>query len=755
MSLTFDSACQAAIDLAKRCLPGNAKLDIGLLMGALYHSTDLKTKYPFLEKHLPPPKPIREDLPTVRLSEELMPLFNRLPEGHPVCAEELFTLATNCDSGRKYLLSLGVAEEELASLLTPSTVEKDPTVWRGSLERQKAIGALDSYGRILTASEPPHKGVAGMEDSLVKLYGALVKLGRKNVIIHGPPGCGKTALVYEFARQIFHKEESLPHLLRDRDIFELSPSFLRSGASVVGQYEARVKSLIEVLQANPRIILFIDEIHSFFQSGLHERGPFSDANESFKSYLGHSETSCIGCTTTAEYRHHIEPDGALARRFEVIKLGPPSRETTLAILKARLPRLREHYDPLIIPDSIIKLVADVTDEYLPGRYQPDKSIQLLDRSCATALLARPPATEVTKEYVLQALVATTGRSIYTAEQLREDSVYQQLRKKILGQDETLKEISHAFIAGLGNWKGNKGPRGSFVFFGPTGVGKTQTARELARILGGGEEALIRIDCNTLMGSGHDSGPVINRLIGSPPGYVGYVRGQGGILSRIRDMPECVVMFDEIEKADPGIGKILLQVLDEGRVEDSQGNLLDFRRSFLMFTTNAGCVYDHREKIGFAPLGNKQPSAKSPYASVDSVLADLRARGFGEEFLGRHLRFFLFRNLTGKVVNSIIANKLEWLRDTAELKGYRLKWENEIIPHLASQWQPRFGVRHLTTILRNRIIEQLSVAEAQSELSGVEEIFLKIMFERSSVEVQDLAGYAQRRREGSVLVIEVA
>jgi ATP-dependent Clp protease ATP-binding subunit ClpA len=316
----------------------------------------------------------------------------------------------------------------------------------------------------------------------------------------------------------------------------------------------------------------------------------------------------------------------------------------------------------------------------------------------------------------------------------------------------LREIARAFIAGLGSWRQSKNPRGVFLFGGPTGVGKTETALLLSKIFGNGKEQLIRIDCNTLQGSGHDSGPARSQLLGSPPGYIGYVRGQGGLLSKIRDMPESIVLFDEFEKSHPGVGELLLQIIDNGRIEDVDGNVLDFRRSYIIFTTNAGCIYDFR-KLGFQKENLDLPD--TPRADPEAMKRELRARGLGEEFLGRIGHIIVFNGLSGESIHEIVAHQLNGLKHTAELKGFELEWTDSFESHLSSQWQPRFGVRHLTTILRNRITEQLSLADAEGELEGVSGIRLELMSHQEVLELPDVAGLAARTREGTTLVIKLA
>lgn len=746
MGLKLDSECQAALDLAKRAVPEGGELDTILLLSAVYNSTHVREQHPELAPYLKPLEEVRKSTPAkVSVAESLQPVLGELSlSGTAVTAEKLFAALLDTEAAREHLKARHIPAKKTADEKAPESA------WRRSPEREAVIKALSSFGRMLTATQPPHKGVVELEAPLKALVRTLSKMKRKNAIIIGYPGTGKSALVYELARRLVNGHPAIPPRLRDLDVFELSPSFLRSGASMVGQYDERVKSLIQVLQANPKVVLFVDEIHSFFQSGMHMHGPFTEANESFKAALGKGQVSCIGCTTTAEYRHYIEPDGALKRRFGIIHLEPPSKKTAIRILQARRSRVEDYYG-LKIPDDVIERVVELTEEYLPSRFQPDKSIQLLDEACAYCVTSDPPLEQITEEALWQAIEDMIGHSVVRAEKLTEEEVYDQLRTSIIGQDKTLNEVSRAFVAGLGGWQKRTAPRGVFFFCGPTGVGKTETAVLLAKILGGGKDSMIRVDCNTLQGSGYDSQPAINRLLGVPPGYIGYARGQGGILSRIRDMPESIVLFDEIEKADPGVGKLLLQILDDGRVEDVDGNILDFRRSFIIFTTNAGCVYE-RKQIGFE--GSPRTKRRSPGVDVEALKADLRARGYGQEFLGRISHFFTFQGLEVDAVLRIIQVQLERLHQSAELRGYKLEWAEEIVPYLSSKWQPQFGVRHLSTILRNRITEQLSVAEAQGELKGVKKIRLEVMDAGAGQIGTGVAGQAIREKKGNTLIIRI-
>jgi ATP-dependent Clp protease ATP-binding subunit ClpA len=744
VALDFDDVCRQAVDAAKSCVPEGCALEVGVLMGALYHAAGLKERLPQLEECFERPAAVRSSQGKVPLSDELKPVFTKLAGlDRNISAEELFAVLVASEAGRRDLLRRGFGESAVEDVLR---VMRPQTAWRVSPDRRDALAALSSFGRMLTEEEPPDRGRTELEEPLKALVMTLSKMKRRNAIIVGFPGTGKTALVYELARRIVTGHPTLPPPLRDCDLFELSPTFLRSGASLVGQYEERVKALIEVLTAHPRIILFIDEIHSMFQSGVHVRGPFSDANESFKGVLGRGEITCIGCTTHAEYRHHIEPDGALMRRFARIEIRPPSRDTTLRILRERRPRVEAHYAPLRIPEHVLERVVKLAEEYLPARFEPDRSIQLIDHACAWMTVEQPGAVEVTEEAVVEALEHVLGHPIVRRERLTEEEVYRRLRSKIFGQDRVLHDLGKAFVAGLGAWRRTSGPRGVYLFGGPTGVGKTEVAKHLGRILGGDRDALIRVDCNLLQGSGGDGGPVRNLLLGVPAGYVGYARGQGGILSRVRDLPECVVLFDEFEKADPSVAELLLGIIDEGRAEDVDGNLLDFRRAYLIFTTNAGVDYGEGG-LGFWSEGERTPAVEQ--SALHDVLR--RRLGIGNEFLARLTHTFLFEGLTGEVVSGIVALQLEQLGRMAELRGKSLAWEPGVVRHLAHRWQPRFGVRYLTAILRNRILEQLGMAEATGELDAVSRIRLC----PGDAPDEYLAGASSRRVDGDTLHITIS
>jgi len=728
----FSPEAQEALDLAKRVIGDDAELTADVLMAAAYTTGEMADDLPELAPYLKEPKTRRRKVPeAVTVADALRPVFEFLADDDFVTIDELMGALLESDAGRDYLIGAGlpirdferVREIVRGDALPGGESEEQPdTSWRDSPERAEVVEALSSYGRMLTEGKPPRKSVVEMDAQMRRLQKTLLKMKRHNLIVTGHPGTGKTALIYEFARLLLLRDEAIDPRLRDRDIFELSPSFLRAGAGVVGAYDERVSSLIKILEAHPKVIMFVDEVHSLLSSGMHERGPFTEANEAFKQALGRGTITMLGATTIAEYRHHIAPDRALERRFGLLKIDPPPRDATIRILEARRPRLEAHYAPLKVPDVVLEKAVDLTDDYLVTRFQPDKAIQILDEACALMSIDDSEAEELTEEALVEALEDAIGHGLVRPEALTIEGVLKHLKKKIVGQDKALDRIAQSFVAGMSvGWGRKKEPQGIFFFCGPTGVGKTETALQISKLLGAGSKALLRIDCNTIAGHGVDAkGPITNQLLGVPRGYVGYSRGEGGLLSKIRDMPECVVLFDEIEKANPAISDLLLQILDEGRVHDTDDNLLDFRRAFIIFTSNAGTTYEGSYgTIGFRPPGEEaQDVAGSgvPRVTRESVLADLRQRGYREEFLGRNIDFVVFDSLDEESIRTILERQLAALDETAEMQGYDLEWDPVIVEHLVGQWQPRFGVRNLTSILRHRIVEQLAIADVQVVIS---------------------------------------
>jgi ATP-dependent Clp protease ATP-binding subunit ClpA len=737
----------AAVELAKSALPASAKLDTGTLMAALVHSSHLKTDYAFLVQVLPAPRPIRQPSGSVVLEDGLRVVVNGLlaGSGPEVGVDEFFLRLLDSEEGGRAVQALPRSQlDALAADLRRGKRGSATAGWRQSEERRTALAALAPFGRVLTERVLDERPFDGRADELGALVRALCKPKRRSALVVGQAGTGKTALVRELARQIVQGADTLPARVRELDIFEILPTKLKSEASMAGQYEARLEAIITVLREHPQIVLFIDEIHSFLQSSVHHRGTFSEANESLKASLGHGEIACIGCTTLSEYRHFIEPDEALVRRFKVIRLAPPTRQATLSVLRRRAPAMEEHFG-VAIAATLLERAIDLSERYLPGRSQPDKSLQLLEDACAFACTQTPPQRELGEPALLMAVEDVIGHSVVRAGQLTEESVLERLRERFVGQDKVLAEISRAFVAGLSEIMSRKGPRGVFLFSGPSGSGKTEVAVELSRILSD-RPALIQINCNGLSG-GYDGGPLQSVLFGPPPGYIGYARGQGGVLSRIRDLPEAIVLFDELDKAPPRIYEQLLQIIDKGIIEDLEGRPLDFSRAFIIFTSNGGWRNSSRRLVGF---GTAEDSEANRLSAIESVRQALAQDGMPPEFMGRIRHFFVFETLSREAVATVIARQLARLGERVRAQGLALEWHQTLIPHLLAHWEPRLGVRHLHRMLENRVVEQIGVADAQGELAAVRTIRLQVLDGANAGRGGE--GRVERKRQESVLVL---
>lgn len=758
-SLTSDA--QDALKLAKRAVPDGESLTPELLLAAACRTGGLAEDFPKLVNCLPEVTPVHDTEPEqVQVSEALRPLLRSLAEERDASLPAMVKILLLSPTVRTYLAERGLDTTEINEVVTqlkpspaipPAALAGDG--WRSSSARTAVLDELAPWGKALTVEAPAVVGVKRMDQRLHSLQKNLLKMRRPNALIIGQPGTGKTALVHEFARLIVTGDERITPPLRDRDVFELSVSLFRAGTGIVGEYEKRVAKLIRLIEQNPKVILFVDEIHQMLQSGVHESGPFTQGDQAFKQAIGRGDFSIIGATTLSEFAHYIQPDGALVRRFGLLRIEPPTPDEALEILRGRADQFREHYAPLKIEDPILVRTIELSEDLVIGRFQPDKALDILDEACAECLVHEPPLSEITEAVLMDAIEDEIGHSVIDGSSLTVDVVRDRLRRTIIGQDSAIDQIARGFVAGLSpEWLDHDGPRRVFFFCGPTGTGKTETASQLSTILGGGREQLIRIDCNTLMGWGTDDpGPILNRLLGVPPGYVGYARGEGGLLSRIRDTPEAIVLFDEIEKASPHIGKVLLQILDEGKVDDNDGNTLDFRRAFIVFTTNAAARYATARPLGF--LGEGQaPTEQIPSVTVEAVKQELRDLGYGEEFLGRNLDFVLFQGLTRDVIETILRRQLQQLRATARDRGYGLDWTDEIFDRLMTGWTPRAGARIAFTILRGRVEEQLALAEVEGQLSGVTRIDLRLLPAEAEA---DEIGRARRVREGDVLAIYVA
>ena len=388
-----------------------------------------------------------------------------------------------------------------------------------------------------------------------------------------PPGTGKTSLIHTLALKIIARDPVLPPALAELDLFELSPLFPRQGdpsvTPVNPQEDFRhARRLFQLLENAPGVVLVIDRLITFLHM-LYRLSAHQELMDEFRSALDGGRVTCIAGVHPDDLDKLNELDRSFVRRFRSLHLPPPSSEDVARILAGRVEKLQQHFAPLQIPGDVLPRVVALTDQHLRDRSQPEKSIRLLEAACARAALEQPPAPTLTETHVLQSLEGFIGPVILPGKGLTVAELHARLSEAIVGQAEGLRTLAEAVIAGQADdgWFMRPGPRGVFLFGGPTGVGKTETAMVLARILGGGTDALVRVDCQNLQGSGEgwEANTLTWRLLGVAPGYRGHVPGcRDGLLTRVRDFPECVLLFDEFEKADATVGRLILRILDEGK-----------------------------------------------------------------------------------------------------------------------------------------------------------------------------------------------
>ena len=733
MRATFDPAASTAITVAKRALAEGVDVDVRTLVAALCQSEPVIAKVPQLADLLPfgPLQPRREVVGLVRLAPALRAPIRRLRHGRgeagPVEVGVFDLLRAILDDAdcRQVLEAAGVPASSLDrahALLPPEPLEP---VARALLER---------YGRLLEESGPPHPSLAPAEPVLVQLVQTLGQRKHRSAIVVGPAGSGKTSVVHELARRMVGRHPSIPMTLWDRRVFALQPHLLRSGADRAGELDQRIRSLAAVLSVNPRLILFVDDIPTLFL-----RGP-ADAFQELWQEIVAGRIACIGCATPTEYRQHIEASDILAQGFAKIRLDSPTSEQTTQILSLRKADIESHYGVTIPAELLAKTVA-LVECWLPASHQPRGAIDFLELAANEVRCAVPPGLGLTESFLTEVLERKIGIPILHAARLTAGDVFKALSAKIAGQTEPLRELSDAFVAKLGSFHSERGPRGVFLFAGPTGIGKTQAALELARILGAGRDCLVRINANTLEGSGYDLGPATAELFGPPPGYTGYVRGQGAALGRVREFPESIVLFDEIEKAPPGVANLLLQILDEGRTQDMDGQVLDFRHSFIVFTTNVGNGGHGVHPIGLSAGDNVSRAG----SEQDRVFSALHQMGFSDEFLGRIDRTFVFAPLGQDAIREIFMLRLADIKAELARRGLELDVPPGLEDHVVSDWAPRFGARHVTHRFERELSDQLSLAESEKQLSNIRRVRLAVS-----------SGQGKRRTiDGDALVIEIS
>ena len=571
--------------------------------------------------------------------------------------------------------------------------------------RRAETRVLDQYSRDLTliAGGGGTDPVVGREREISRVIQILSRRTKNNPVLVGEPGVGKTAVAEALARRVARGE--VPDTLKNRRIVTLDLASMLAGTKYRGDFEDRVKCIIKEVQRAGDVIVFIDELHTIVGAGSAEGA--IDAANILKPALGRGEIQVIGATTPEEYRKHIEKDAALERRFQPVNVPEPDGECCERMLLALRGSLEAHHG-LRITDEAVSAAIRLSTRYICDRYLPDKAIDLLDEAASRVRVEGSPSrTQVEASDVAEVVSAWTGvpaSAITEPESERLLRLEEALHRRVVGQDEAVSAVARAIRRGRVGLADPRRPLGSFLFLGPTGVGKTELCRALAEAVYGDEEALIRLDMSEYMEK-----HAVSKLIGSPPGYVGY--GEGGQLTeRVRRRPWSVVLFDEIEKAHEDVYNLLLQIMEDGRLTDSEGRRADFRSTIVVMTSNVGAkaITENRPALGFSGAARDGDGAVR-----EAVMAELR-QTFRPEFLNRVDDAIVFRRLTSADVRRIARGLTDAVRERMRALGVQLEVTDAALDLLAERgFDPTYGARPL----RRCICTQLEDPAAEALLSG--------------------------------------
>ena len=626
---------------------------------------------------------------------------------------------------------------------------------RGLAEFARDLTAMARMGQL----DP----VIGRDTEITRAVQILSRRTKNNPVLIGEPGVGKTAVAEGLAQKIAAAE--VPDELMDKRLLSLDLSAMVAGTKYRGEFEERVKALLDEVRREGNVILFLDELHTIVGAGSAEGAV--DAANILKPALGRGELRVVGATTLAEYRRYIEKDAALERRFQPITVGEPTEEQALAILRALRPRYESHHR-LKISDEALAAAVTLSRRYITGRFLPDKAVDLMDEAASRVRMGTRPDSPELRAMEAKAAEAERDRAAAVAEQnyeraamlrdvehscreqaeqerealrraqrekqrtvgeedvaavvsawtgvpvtrLTEDEGERLLRledtlhARVVGQDEAVREVARALRRARAGLRDPKRPVGSFLFLGPTGVGKTELCRALADAVFGDEEALVRLDMSEYM-----ERHTVSRLVGAPPGYVGYDEG-GQLTEKVRRRPWSVVLFDEIEKAHEDVWNLLLQILEDGVLTDAQGRRVDFRNTVLVMTSNVGAkaITSSAAKLGFA----QAEDGDGGFARVkETVMAELRAT-FKPEFLNRIDSTVVFRRLSRADVSAIARRMLEATVQRAAALGVTLTVEDAAVERIADEgFDPLYGARPLRRVIR----AEVENAVAELLLSG--------------------------------------
>jgi ATP-dependent Clp protease ATP-binding subunit ClpC len=693
-------------------------------------------------------------------------LLGLIREGEGVAAQVLVKLGADLTRVRQQVIQLLSGYQGKETVVQGGPAEGTPST---SL-------VLDQFGRNLTAAAREGKldPVIGRDNEIERVMQILSRRTKNNPVLIGEPGVGKTAVVEGLAQAI--AKNDVPETIKDKQLYSLDLGALVAGSRYRGDFEERLKKVLKEIKTRGDIILFIDEIHTLVGAGAAEGA--IDAASILKPMLARGELQTIGATTLDEYRKHVEKDAALERRFQPIQVKEPSVAHTIEILKGLRDRYETHHR-VSITDGALAAAANMADRYVSDRFLPDKAIDLIDEAGSRLRIKRMTApaelrefdekiaaarkakesaidgqdfegaasfrdkekslieersaaeknwkatdldkvTEVDEELIAQVLSASTGIPVFklteeeTARLLRME---EELHRRVIGQDQAIKALSQAIRRTRAGLKDPKRPGGSFIFAGPSGVGKTELSRTLASFLFGDESALIQLDM-----SEYSERHTASRLFGAPPGYVGYDEG-GQLTEKVRRRPFSVVLFDEVEKAHPDIFNSLLQVLEDGRLTDSQGRTVDFKNTVIIMTTNLGTRdISKGAGLGFANSDDDLTN----YERMKAKVSDELKSHFRPEFLNRIDDVIVFHQLTKEQIISIVDLMVANLDERLKVKDMGIELTQGAKDLLAARgYDPMLGARPLRRTIQREIEDPLSERILFSELKAGEIIVVDV------------------------------
>jgi ATP-dependent Clp protease ATP-binding subunit ClpC len=705
-------------------------------------------------------------------------LLGIVKEGESVAVRILADLGI--DPGKLQNEILSILKEEVAGARSAG----------GDAEKSMSTPTLNQFGRDLTelAAEDKIDPIIGRDNEIERVIQILSRRTKNNPCLIGEPGVGKTAIAEGLAQKIV--SGNVPEILKGKRVVTLDLASMVAGAKYRGEFEERLKKALAEIRKAGNIILFIDEMHTIIGAGAAEGA--IDASSILKPLLARGEIQVIGATTLDEYKKHVEKDAALERRFQPIMVEQPSEEEAFEILKGIRDKYEAHHN-VKITEEALKAAVELSHRYIPDRFLPDKAIDLIDEASSKVRLKSftiPPDLKEMEENV-QKLRKDKEEAIRLQEfekaarirdkeqklkeeldkakaewhqnnQTRTDTVTEEeiaavvstwtgipvsrltqdeserlmnlesvLHKRVVGQDEAVKAVAKAIRRGRVGLKDPKRPIGSFIFLGPTGVGKTELTRALAEALFGDENVMIRIDMSEYMEKF-----TVSRLIGSPPGYVGYEEG-GQLTDKVRRKPYSVVLFDEIEKAHPDVFNILLQILEDGRLTDSQGRTVDFKNTVIVMTSNVGArLITEPKRVGFAP--DTEPAAN--YEEMKkNVMGELK-KAFRPEFLNRVDEIIVFHPLEEKHLREIVGIMLEQFAKRLEKNDIEVQVTDSVKDLIVKKgYDTVYGARPLRRSIQSMIEDRIAEEMLEGKVKNGDRVLLDAKEDKIAVTVTSSSG----------------